>query len=116
MTWSKEESQLDAQLAELFQKDMAMPAPVVQTQTLERMRRQREQNGLLGSGECAIFFVVCSVFADRGAVIGAGLAVGRQGAAVCIGQCVQRRFAGCCAAVDRAAKTEDTFDAVVERM
>ena len=49
MTWSKDESQLDAQLAELFQKDMAIPAPVVQTQTLERMRRQREQNGLLAA-------------------------------------------------------------------
>lgn len=49
MTWSKDESQLDAQLAELFQKDIAMPAPVVQTQTLERMRRQREQNGLLAA-------------------------------------------------------------------
>lgn len=68
-----------------------------------------------GRSECTIFFVVCSVFADRGAVIGAGLAVGHQGAAVCIGQCVQRRFAGCCAAVDRAAKTEDTFNEIVDK-
>lgn len=69
-----------------------------------------------GSSECAIFFVVCSVFADRGAVMELDWLWGVRVLLFVLASVCSSRFAGCCAAVDRAAKTEDTFDAVVERM